>query len=356
MSNLTHALVIAALTVFNRCEGTKPAAPSSPGPGGRPAIFLNAPADGATELFGHAYNIDSSKLKVVIYALTNKWYVQPSVDAPFTNLSRDGSWESSTHLWASIVVLLVDPANYTPVATENTNPVLDSGVLAWTEYPAGAVSVNFSGRTWGIKVTGNAAGDQFDPGQNFWSSSPAVVSVARDGLHLKISQVDGRWQCGEVYLLGSLGYGIYTAQVGSRLDQLDQNTVASPLFIYGANGQELDIEYSGAGGLIPNPYDAQFVVQSYKVPGNSVKYAQPSSPRFTLQVEFRADHITYQAWDGWSRRSLGSHIIYQWTYVGKYIPLVGQERVHVNLWLRNGNAPQSGRGDEMVINSFDFQP
>jgi len=49
-------------------------------------------------------------------------------------------------------------------------------------------------------------------------------------------------------------------------------------------------------------------------------------------------------------------MIYQWTYTGSYIPPVGQERVHINLWLLNGSAPVSGAGDEMVINSFTFQP
>jgi hypothetical protein len=49
-------------------------------------------------------------------------------------------------------------------------------------------------------------------------------------------------------------------------------------------------------------------------------------------------------------------MIDQWTYTGSYIPPPGQERVHINLWLLNGNAPVSGAGNEMVIHSFAFQP
>ncbi len=197
-----------------------------------PLVTLNPPTPGATQLFGQAYNVDTSKIKVVIYALTNEFYVQPFANAPFTNIAPNGSWTSFTNPWSGLVVLLVDPANYTPGATEITNPALDPGVLAWTNYPSGPVSVDFSGRTWGIKVTGNMQGDQFDPGPNFWSSDPSVVNVASDGLHLNIKQINGVWQCGEVYLLGSLGYGTYTAQVGSPLDHLDRNAVAAPLFIY----------------------------------------------------------------------------------------------------------------------------
>jgi hypothetical protein len=322
----------------------------------QPTVTLDTPASGANEISGHAYNVDTSQVKVVIYALTNEWYVQPYVDAPFTNISPDGSWSSFVNPWSSLVVLLVNPANYTPAATEITNPALDAGVLASTEYPSTPISVNFSGYTWGIKTTGNAPSDQFDPGPNFWSSDPSVVSVASDGLHLKITEINNVWQCGEVYLLRSLGYGTYTVHISSNLSQLDRNTVAAPLFIYAAPGQELDNEYSGTGGLVASPYNAQVVVQPYTVPGNIMYYSQPSTSQFTSQMEWAADHVTFRTWNGWSSTPAPTDIIYQWTYSGAYIPPVGQERVHLNLWLLNGNAPVSRTGGELIINSFNFQP
>ena len=324
--------------------------------GGQPTVTLDTPAPGASQLSGHAYNIDPTEIKVVIYVLTNQWYVQPFADAPLTNISADGSWTSYIHPWSSIVVLLVNPADYTQAATKITNPALDPDVLASTEYPStGAVSLRFSNRTWGIKVSGNMPGDQLDPGPNFWSNDPSVVNVAADGLHLKITQINGLWQCGEVYLLQSLGYGTYTVQISSHLDQLDQHTVAAPLFIYAAPGEELDNEYSGPRPFA-SPNNAQFVVQPYTVPGNIVQYVQPSTTQFTSQMEWRADHVTFTAWNGWSSVPAPGDIIYQWTYTGGYIPPPGQERVHINLWLLNGSAPVSGVGDEMVIGSFNFQP
>jgi hypothetical protein len=205
-------------------------------------------------------------------------------------------------------------------------------------------------------VTGNAPGDQFDPGPNFWSNDTSVVNVAADGLHLNIAQINGTWQSGEVYLTESLGYGTYTVKVASRLDQLGGNTVAAPLFIYAAPGQELDNEYSGVGGLIPTPNNAQFVVQPYTVSGNIVRYVQPPAVQFTSQMEWRADHVTFRAWNGWASVPAPGDIIYQWTYTGTFIPPPGNERVHVNLWLLNGAAPISGTGDTMIINSFTFQP
>jgi len=324
--------------------------------GNQPAVILTPPTIGASQLSGFACNVDTSKIKVVIYALTNQWYVQPLISEPFTTIATDGSWMSSTNPWSVLVILLVNPANYTPANTEITNPALDPNVIAWTMYPPGQVSVNLSNRVWGIKMTGTDPSDRFDPGPNFWSNDPSVVNVANDGLHLKINQLNGLWQCAEVYLTQSLGYGIYTVQVASRLDRLDQNTVAAPLFIYAAPGQELDNEYSGVGGLVLYPYTAQFVVQPFNIPGNIVQYMQSVAAQFTTQMEWRADHVTFTAWNGWAPVPAPGDIIYQWTYTGGYIPPVGNERVHINLWLLNGNAPVNGSGDEMIINSFTFQP
>src|SRR5690349_3204096 len=75
-----------------------------------PCVSLHVPLPGAAQLSGHAYNVDPARIKVVVYVLTNEWYVQPLADAPFTDISADGSWTCSIHPWQSILVLLVDPA------------------------------------------------------------------------------------------------------------------------------------------------------------------------------------------------------------------------------------------------------
>jgi hypothetical protein len=321
--------------------------------GSAPQITLNVPP-GASYVSGTACNIDTSKIKVVFWAETNQWYVQPYDFAPFTDISSNGSWSSYTHPWNTLVATLVDPTKYSSPATLITNPALDPNVLAWVMYPTGPASVNFSGYTWGIKTTGN--GQVFDPGPNSWSNSPSVVSVQADGLHLKISKINGIWNCGEVYLLSSLGYGTYTTRINSSLDNLNLNTVAAPLFIYASTSQELDYEFSGSGGLIPGPYNAQIVVQPYTVPGNMVRYVQPSMSQFTTQIEWRSDHVTFTSWNGSAATPAPGDIIYQWTYRGPNIPSPGSERVRSNLWLLNGAAPTNGVGDEMIISSFTFNP
>ncbi len=324
--------------------------------GTTPKITINSSALGAYIVSGTACNIDTATIKVVGFALTNQWYVQPYITSPWTNISSDGTWTVYTHPWDVFVAVLADPAKYSPPSTSITNPALDPNVLAWDMYPPGQATVSFSGYSWGIKSTGSQPTYRFDPGPNFWSSNPSVVSVQGDGLHLKITQLDGNWVCSEVFLQNSLGYGTYTMKVASRLDNLDTNIVAAPMFIYASTSAELDNEYSGMGGLIPSPNNAQFVVQPYFVSGNIVRYLQPTTSQFTTQIEWRADHVTFTSWNGWSDSPLAGDIIYQWTYTGPYIPAVGSERVRINLWLLNGAAPTNGVGDEMVISSFSFNP
>ena len=90
------SITSAILAVLAGCGGG-PSTPSSPMNGGQPAITLNTPSPGASQLSGKAYNVNTSNTKVVIYVLTNQWYVQPDTAAPFTNIASDGSWKSSTY-------------------------------------------------------------------------------------------------------------------------------------------------------------------------------------------------------------------------------------------------------------------
>jgi hypothetical protein len=334
---------------------------------GAPSVVLNTPQAGATELSGFAYNIDSDENKIVVYGLTDQWHIQPKLSAPFSSIDPDGYWISPTGTWERLVVLVVDPAHYTPAASRITHPALDPGVIAWTQYPQGPVTVDFSGRTWGIHITGDAPGDASDPGPNFWSGDPSVVNVAPDGLHLKIDRIGDHWQSAEIYLMDSLGYGTYTVRVSSPLDRLDRNTVASPLSIQAsplgqAASAELGNEYLGAAQA-SDPENARSFVEAdagHPAQGDSSRYVQPPTGRFTSQIEWRADHITFRVWDGWSNHPAPGDMIQEWTYTGKDVPLLGQslgqDRVHINLWLRNGNAPLNGVGDEMVIHSFTFEP
>ena len=80
--------------------------------------------------------------------------------------------------------------------------------------------VKFSGFRWLVKN-----GQRVGPGPNYFSDSELNVAVAADGLHLRIDRRDGRWYTAEVIADRSLGYGVYTFRLVSRVDVLDSQAV-----------------------------------------------------------------------------------------------------------------------------------
>jgi hypothetical protein len=284
-------------------------------------------------------------MQVVLYAKTDQWYVQPFTDAPFTKIADDGTWANGTHPWSRIVALLVDES-YRPTNTSVRHPASAFGVVAWDEYPEkkGETTVRFADLDWVVKV-GTRAG----PGPNDFSDDPDNVWVDREGLHLRITERDGRWQAAEVFLPGSLGYGIYEFVVASPVDALDRNAVFSG-FVYESAQREIDVEFSS---LLARPDNAQYVVQPYTEPDHLRTFAMPGATVSTHRFEWRADRISFASWTGDEPRDDAT--IAEWTFAGQ-IPPPGGEAMHFNLWLFDGNPPAAGHGDHVVVRAFRYLP
>jgi len=71
----------------------------------------------------------SDNLKVVIFSHTNKWWVQPYVANPFTDIMADGRWMSQIHLGYEYAAFLVQ-ASYRPPATTAALPEVGGEILA----------------------------------------------------------------------------------------------------------------------------------------------------------------------------------------------------------------------------------
>jgi hypothetical protein len=67
--------------------------------------------------------------KVVLFAHTNKWYVEPDSEAPYTDIREDGTWENETYLGSEYAALLVKNS-YKPPATTRMLPDVSGDVLA----------------------------------------------------------------------------------------------------------------------------------------------------------------------------------------------------------------------------------
>jgi len=91
--------------------------------------------------------------RIVLYAHSGAWYVQPFVDQPFTPIGPDGTWKSSTHLGTDYGALLVD-AGYRPAATLDALPAPGAGVVVVVRVPG---EPELWRRRW-VQLSGLAAG------------------------------------------------------------------------------------------------------------------------------------------------------------------------------------------------------
>lgn len=242
---------------------------------------------------GTVDGVNVEACRVVVFARTNTWYVQPSVASPYTTISNDGKWETDTHLGDEYAALLVK-TSYKPPATMDTLPEVGGDVLAIVRVPAKVQSaqnsvpsantsaditraemrtLQFSGYEWKVKSSSGQVG----PGPNYFSDSKNNVEVdARGRLHLRITQRDGRWYCAEVISTRSFGYGTYRFYVDTSFDKMDPRVVLG-LFTWSDapdySHREIDVEVSRWGNK--NNKNGQFVVQPYTRPMNIVRFQIP---------------------------------------------------------------------------------
>jgi hypothetical protein len=218
----------------------------------------------------------------------------------------------------------------------------------------GPPTVEFSGYTWQVRDYGGG------PGPNSWSASN--VFIDEDGLHLRISQVDGAWSAAEVIMTAPLGFGTYSFDVAGQPDRLDKNVVLG-LFSYpgspdiGPDGtNEIDIEFAQWGkGKTKSRlhWTAHAPLAGVKVAQQS-QVATIGEEGSSHSYHWSADALTFS----WIN-SGSSGKPKAWTYAPKSAarhvpqqPLV----VHINLWLFGGKPPSDGKPVEVVIRSFRFTP
>jgi hypothetical protein len=210
--------------------------------------------------------------------------------------------------------------------------------------------IEFSGCTWYVK-SGYGG-----PGPNYWSDSEENVWLDPNGwLHLKIRYKDGIWYCSEVYTTEFTRYGIHRFYVISRLDSLDRNVVLG-LFIYANDTTEVDIEFSKWGQIIPT-HNAQYVVQPWYYPGNVEKFWVILTGTYTTHYfNWQKDSIRFKSIHGhYPEPPNSNYLIHKWLYTGSNNPLESESlRVHINLWLYQGNPPTNAQEVEVIIKNLDL--
>ncbi len=289
--------------------------------------------------------------RIVIFARSGLWWVQPTADQPFTAISRDSVWKSATHPGSAYAALLVN-SRYRPPTTANALPEKGGDVVAvaTAEGPMltrpVAKTLRFSGYDWNIRDSSS------DRGGTRNLNDPANAWTDENGLlHLRIAGQPGNWTSGEVSLTRSLGYGTYRFIVRD-VSHLEPATVFS-VFTWDDFGppREMDIEVSRWGQA--ESKNSQFVIQPYYVPANVVRFMAPAGV-LTHWILWEPGRATFKTVRGPSS-AIGSPALASHVFTSG-VPAPGNEVVRMNLYVYDNKTNPLRHGSEVIVEKFEYLP
>jgi len=199
-------LIVAAAGILESgCKGT----PSIPPPAIQFTRIPQADVAGSDkhDIIEGAVAGSGKGQQIVLYAKNGSWWLQPLLQAPFTKILPDAKWRNATHLGSDYAALLVNP-DYRPPQNLKVLPAVGGPVIAVSVTEGAKVSpstlLNFSGYEWRARNAPSSRGGRNNPysAENAWTDE-------RGALHLRIRENGERFECAEIALTRSLGYGTY---------------------------------------------------------------------------------------------------------------------------------------------------
>lgn len=287
----------------------------------------------------------SAGQKIVLYAKTGQWWVQPLVDQPFTALRPNFQWTNATHLGSHYAALLVKE-EYKPEVSLNSLPEPNGNVLAVTVVPGAAQPpspiVQFSGYKWRLRDAPSGRG-----GRNIYS--PSNIRVDQNGgMHLRISKTESDWSCAETSLIRNLGYGTYEFVIRG-LESLEPAAVFSMFtFDYASGAQhnrEMNIEISRWGS--PTKKNAQYVVQPYYVAANVHRFNVPHGV-LTFSLDWQRNRAAFRTKRG--SGTLAEHVF------TSGVPSPGIESMRVAFYVYRKAELKLQHPMEIIIERFTYFP
>ena len=293
--------------------------------------------------------------KIVLYAKAHSWWLQPSVEQPLTDFDSHGHWSSKTHLGMKYAALLVD-SGYQPKLIVDNLPTMGDGVRAVAvvdgitgDNTAKPQILHFSDYDWEVSDTTNAHLGTMH------RYKPDNIHLDSQGfLHLAVSKDGDQWNCAQVSLTHSLGYGTYKFSV-QDVSHLEPAAVLGlytrALSDIEENRRELNISLSHWGD--PSSNNAEYVVQPYYVPQNvSTFTVAPGRMTYSLNwTQASASFATSREDAGQQREKIvHSHIF------TSGIPAPGGETVHINFCLFGYGPVPISHSAEVVIEKFQYLP
>lgn len=289
--------------------------------------------------------------RIVLFARSGVWWVQPAVDQPFTALHDDSSWKNSTHPGSAYAALLVSDG-YRPPTTVSTLPPKGGDVLAVAVADGASLvrptvrTISFSGYEWEMRETASSRGGT----NNLYSASN--LSKDQNGfLHLRIAKNEKSWSSAEVRLTRSLGYGSYRF-ITRDVSHLEPAAVFS-IFTWDDTGppREVNIEFSRWGETASK--NAQFVIQPYYVPANVFRFMAPEGT-LTHWFIWQPGRISFRTVRG-SGADVNRNVVSQHTFTSG-VPFPGNESIHINLYVYDNKSNPLRDGSEVIVEKFEYLP
>ena len=291
--------------------------------------------------------------RIVIFAKTDRWWVQPGPEQPYTAIQKDATWSNSIHLGSEYAALLVGPG-YRPPPTTPSLPTEGGEIKAVAMGkglpgpPSAFKTVHFSGYDWKVRSASSNRGgaiNLFSPA-NAWTDDSGA-------LHLRITTDSGRWHCAEVNMTRSLGYGTYRFVVRDS-SFLEPATVLG-MFTWDNDAaeqyyREFGVELTRWGD--PTNKNGQFIVEPYYVSANVVRFMTPSG-RVTYSFRWQPENLSFTATQGdgkTKQRPIAEHSF------TSGIPAPGNESVHMNLYVFGSSRIPLKNQTEVVIEKFEYIP
>jgi hypothetical protein len=283
--------------------------------------------------------------KIVLYAKSGKWWVQPLVDQPMTDIRPNTKWTNATHLGTQYAALLVKdgyrPQHVLESLPQTSDSILAVAVADGADRPPSPV-VQFSGYQWRLRDAPSSRG-----GQNLYSSSNISVD-AQGAMHVRISKTEKDWTCAEASLTQNLGYGTYEFVVRG-LEKLEPAAIFS-MFTYDyASGtlrnREMDIDIGRWGD--PANKNAQYALQPFDVATNVHRFNVPAGP-LTFSLHWEQGRIAF-------RTVRGAKLVSEHAFTAG-VPPPGIESIRIALYIFRAGAVKLQHPMEVVIERFTYYP
>lgn len=294
--------------------------------------------------------------RVVVYARSGPWWVQPWPDQPFIAIRSDSTWSTQTHLGYEYAALVVDQA-YHPPPTMDAAPTLGGSVLAVTITkgvgslpPNPTKALQFSGYDWTVRTVAADRG-----GVNNLYDADNAWTDAGGALHLRISKKEDRWTCAQTVLTRSLGYGTYVVETRDT-SHLEPSVVLSwHTFDEWAGEQyyrEMGVEFSrwGDAKAVNN---AQFDLQPFYISGNVAPFTAPSGT-LTQSLRWEPGRISFETVRG-SSVHRGEQVVSQHVFTSG-VPSPGREQFQFMLYVVASDKNPLQRQTEVVVDKFEYLP